>query len=319
VATSQTHTPVLLTEVLAALNVRDDGRYVDATFGRGGHSAEILARLDPGAGRGRLIALDRDPAAIAAGRARFCNDARLILVRAAFGDVANAVRAAMGSENWRGIFSGVLFDLGVSSPQLDDASRGFSFMQEGPLDMRMDTDAGATAAQWLAKASEVEIARTIRELGEERFAKRIARAIVTVRRDRPITTTAQLAAIVADAVPTREMGKHPATRTFQAIRMQVNDELKQIDSALKQSLELLASGGRLCVISFHSLEDRLVKNFIQKHAQEDPVYAGLPQVPSHARPKLKRVGRAIHPSDAEVARNPRARSAILRVAERLAA
>ncbi|HYM36673.1 MAG TPA: 16S rRNA (cytosine(1402)-N(4))-methyltransferase RsmH, partial [Steroidobacteraceae bacterium] len=299
-ATLHTHTPVLLTEVLTALNVRGDGLYVDATFGRGGHSAEILSRLDPKSkmdpeskmSPGRLIALDRDPAAIAAGRERFGNDARLILVRAAFGDIADAARKAMGTENWRGIFNGVLFDLGVSSPQLDDASRGFSFMQDGPLDMRMDTDAGATAAQWLAKAPEGEIARVIREFGEERFAKRIARAIVAVRRERPITTTAQLAAIVAEAVPTREMGKHPATRAFQAIRMQVNDELKQIDGALNQSLDLLASGGRLCVISFHSLEDRLVKNFIQKHSQEDPVYAGLPQVPPHARPKLKRVGRA---------------------------
>jgi 16S rRNA (cytosine1402-N4)-methyltransferase len=311
------HTPVLLEEALAALDVgkeRSHGWFIDATFGRGGHSQAILAALGPS---GRLIGLDRDPAAIAAGRARFGTEPRLMLVHRAFGEIASAVREGLKTE--QGVFNGVLFDLGVSSPQLDDASRGFSFMQDGPLDMRMDTAAPMNAAHWLAQAPEAEVARVLREYGEEKFAKRIARAIVTVRRDRPLTTTAQLATLVAEAVPTREPGKHPATRTFQAIRIQVNDELQQIDRALKQSLDLLASGGRLCAISFHSLEDRLVKNFIQKHSQEDPVYAGLPDVPPHARPKLKRIGRAIHASDEEIARNPRARSAILRVAERLAA
>jgi 16S rRNA (cytosine1402-N4)-methyltransferase len=192
-------------------------------------------------------------------------------------------------------------------------------MQDGPLDMRMDNLTGVTAADWLASAPEREIARVIHEYGEERFGKRIANAIVGARHDAAITTTAQLAAIVTAAVRTREPGKHPATRTFQAIRMQINNELPQIESALKQSLELLAPSGRLCAISFHSLEDRLVKQFMQRQSQEDPVYAGLPEVPSHARPKLKRVGKAIHASDAEVARNPRSRSAILRVAERVAA
>jgi 16S rRNA (cytosine1402-N4)-methyltransferase len=313
---------VLLDEALAALNVDSDDRrngwYIDATFGRGGHSSAILSQLGP---HGHLIALDRDPAAIAAGRERFGGESRLTLVYAAFGNLLNAVREVInrtdGGSPSR--FAGVLFDLGVSSPQLDDASRGFSFMHDGPLDMRMDNLAGVTAAEWLASAPEREIARVIHEYGEERFGNRIARAIIAARHDAPITTTTQLAAIVAAAVRTREPGKHPATRTFQAIRMQINNELPQIEGALKQSLELLAPGGRLCAISFHSLEDRLVKQFMQRQSQEDPVYAGLPDVPPHARPKLKRVGKAIHASDAEVARNPRSRSAILRVAERLAA
>jgi 16S rRNA (cytosine1402-N4)-methyltransferase len=317
VATKHVHTPVLLEEALAALNVCSDGHYVDATFGRGGHSAAILSRLGP---RGRLIALDRDSAAIAAGREKFGGESRLNLAHSAFGDLANAVREVLGADNkWSGIFNGVLFDLGVSSPQLDDASRGFSFMQDGPLDMRMDREQGVTAAQWLANAPEREISRVIHDYGEERFANRIARAVVIARGESPIITTAQLAAIVAGAVPRREPGKHPATRAFQAIRMQVNNELPQIESALKQSLDLLAPGGRLCAISFHSLEDRLVKNFMQRQSQEDPVYAGLPEVPPHARPKLKRIGRAIHSSETEVRRNPRARSAILRVAEKLVA
>ncbi len=321
-----THTPVLLDEALAALNIRSDGPenrwYIDATFGRGGHSAAILSRLGP---QGRLIALDRDPSAIAAGRQQFGDEPRLTLVRSAFGDLASAVREVVSSfaNNLGGGsslgFGGVLFDLGVSSPQLDDATRGFSFMQDGPLDMRMDNLAGFTAADWLASTPERDIARVLSEYGEERFTNRIARAIVAARHESPLTTTAQLSAIVCAAVPTREPGKHPATRTFQAIRMQVNNELPQIDSALKQSLELLAPGGRLCAISFHSLEDGRVKRFMQRQSQEDPVYAGLPDVPPHARAKLKRIGKPIHASDAEVARNPRARSAILRVAERLTA
>ncbi|HEX7116101.1 MAG TPA: 16S rRNA (cytosine(1402)-N(4))-methyltransferase RsmH, partial [Steroidobacter sp.] len=218
-----------------------------------------------------------------------------------------------------GSIDGVLLDLGVSSPQLDEPARGFSFAQDGPLDMRMDPGAGSPAADFIAKASEREIARVIREYGEERFAKRIAREIVTARRVEPIERTSQLAEIVARAVPTREPGKHPATRTFQAIRIHVNDELREIEAALNGALSVLATGGRLCVISFHSLEDGLVKRFMQKHSVEDPVYAGLPEVPPHARPKLRRVGRAIHPSEQEIASNPRARSAILRVAERTAA
>jgi 16S rRNA (cytosine1402-N4)-methyltransferase len=306
------HTPVLLDEVLAGLAVRADGRYCDATFGRGGHAAAILGALGPA---GRLIAIDRDPDAIRAAQARFAGEPRLTLIRGSFGQLEERVRAA-GLE---GELDGVLMDLGVSSPQLDEARRGFSFMQDGPLDMRMDNEAGQSAAQWLARASERDIVAVLRTLGEERFAGRIARAIVAARAVEPIERTGQLAAIVAAAVPTREPGKHPATRTFQAIRIHVNGELEALESALPQAVRLLAPGGRLCVISFHSLEDRIVKRYIRREEQGDPVYAGLPNVPPHARPRLKRVGKAIDASEAEVARNPRSRSAVLRVAERLAA
>jgi 16S rRNA (cytosine1402-N4)-methyltransferase len=213
----------------------------------------------------------------------------------------------------------VLLDLGVSSPQLDEARRGFSFMQDGPLDMRMDNESGLSAATWLARATEREIADVLFKLGEEKFSRRIARAIVAQRAQAPIATTRQLADIVAAAVPTREPGKHPATRTFQAIRIHVNRELEEVESALPQAVSLLAPGGRLCVISFHSLEDRLVKRFMRREAQGDPVYAGLPEIPPLARPRLRLVGGAVMPAAAEVAANPRARSAVLRIAERIAA
>ncbi len=306
------HTPVLPDEVLAGLAVRADGRYCDATFGRGGHTAAILGALGTG---GRVVAIDRDPDAIRAGQEQFAGEPRLTLVRGSFGQLEERVRAA-GLE---GELQGVLMDLGVSSPQLDEAGRGFSFMQDGPLDMRMDNEAGQSAAQWLARAGERDIVAVLRTLGEERFSGRIARAIVTARAIQPIERTGQLAAIVAAAVPTREPGKHPATRTFQAIRIHVNGELDALEAALPQAVRLLAPGGRLCVISFHSLEDRIVKRFMRREEQGDPVYAGLPEIPPHARPRLRRVGRAIDASDAEVARNPRARSAVLRVAEKLAA
>jgi 16S rRNA (cytosine1402-N4)-methyltransferase len=306
------HTPVLLDEVLGGLAVRPDGRYCDATFGRGGHTAAILRALGPA---GQVVAIDRDPEAVEAGRVRFARDLRLTLVRGSFGELEECVRAA----GLDGELDGVLLDLGVSSPQLDEARRGFSFMQDGPLDMRMDNEAGQSAAQWLAKATEREIADVLRTLGEERFARRIARAILAARAQGPLTRTGQLAEIVAAAVPTREPGKHPATRTFQAIRIHVNRELEQLESALPQAVRLLVPGGRLCVISFHSLEDRIVKRYIRREEQGDPVYAGLPTVPPHARPRLKRVDGAIMAGEAEVQSNPRARSAVLRVAERLAA
>jgi 16S rRNA (cytosine1402-N4)-methyltransferase len=306
------HTPVLRDEVLAGLAIRPAGRYCDATFGRGGHTAAILGALGPG---GRVVAIDRDPEAIRAGQRRYAGEPRLTLVRGSFGPLEERVRAA-GIE---GELDGVLLDLGVSSPQLDEAARGFSFMQDGPLDMRMDNEAGQDAAQWLAKASEREIGDVLRGLGEERFARRIARAIVAARGVEPIERTGQLAMLVAAAVPTREPGKHPATRTFQAIRIHVNRELEQLEAALPQAVRLLAPGGRLCVISFHSLEDRIAKRFIRREEQGDPVYAGLPHIPPHARPRLRRVGGAIVAGEAEVAANPRARSAVLRVAERLAA
>ena len=311
------HTPVLLEEVLAALEVNAGGRYLDATFGRGGHTARILERAGA---QGKVVAIDRDPEAIRAGRERFAASGalaqgRLTLVSSPFSQMARVVRE-MGMAQG---FNGVLLDLGVSSPQLDNAARGFSFAQDGPLDMRMNNTAGTTAADWVARTPEHEMVRVLREYGEERFAKRIAGAIVRARSEQPITRTLQLAQIVAGAVPVREPGKHPATRTFQAIRIAVNQEFEEIATALAAALEVLAPGGRLCVISFHSLEDAIVKRFMQSHSQEDPVYAGLPEVPLHARPKLRRVGRAIHPSAAEIDRNPRARSAIMRVAERLAA
>jgi 16S rRNA (cytosine1402-N4)-methyltransferase len=304
------HTPVLLDEVLAALDIRAQGRYLDATFGRGGHTAAILERVGK---EGRVVAIDRDPEAIRAGRERYAAQTRLTLVCGPFSRLS-AVVTQMGLA---GQFDGVLLDLGVSSPQLDDPRRGFSFTQDGPVDMRMDNSTGASAADFVAHASEREIARVVREYGEEKFAKRIARQIVAARRESPITRTLQLAEIVAAAVPTREPGKHPATRTFQAIRIHVNDELAEIQAALDGSLTALAPQGRLCAISFHSLEDGIVKRFMQKHSQEDPVYAGLPEVPPHAQPKLRRIGRTVHPSEAEVARNPRARSAVMRVAERI--
>ncbi len=306
------HTPVLLEEALAALAVREGGVYIDGTFGRGGHSAAILEKLGP---QGRLLAFDRDPMAIEAGRSRFAGDARLTLVHSEFSKIAQ-IAAQL---DLLGRVDGVLLDLGVSSPQLDDPTRGFSFGQDGPLDMRMNNSAGQSAASFVARASEQDLARVIREYGEERFANRIARAIVASRVVNPITRTAQLAHIVAEAVPTREPGKNPATRTFQAIRIHVNDEFGEIRTALDGSLKVLKPGGRLCVISFHSLEDGIVKRFIQTQSQGDPVYAGLPNIPDHAKPRLRKLGGAVHASESEIANNVRARSAVMRAAEKVGA
>jgi 16S rRNA (cytosine1402-N4)-methyltransferase len=303
------HQPVLLGEALEALAVREDGQYLDGTFGRGGHSTAILDRLGDS---GRLLAIDRDPDAVAAARTHLGADPRVRIEQGNFAEMrAISARAGFKSE-----FDGVLLDLGVSSPQLDRAERGFSFMAGGPLDMRMDPTHGPSAADWINSAPEREIADVIRRYGEERFARRIARALVTARQKSPITTTARLADVVAGAVRTREPGKHPATRTFQAVRIHVNDELRSLREGLDAALEMLAPGGRLAVISFHSLEDRIVKRFIRRHAREDEVWRGLPDVPEHARPKLAVVGRAVRPSARETADNPRSRSAVLRVAER---
>ncbi|HZF17307.1 MAG TPA: 16S rRNA (cytosine(1402)-N(4))-methyltransferase RsmH [Steroidobacteraceae bacterium] len=304
------HAPVLVEEVLAALEVKAEGWYCDATFGRGGHSAAILARLGE---RGRLIAFDRDAQAVAVGRGRFGEDPRFAIRHAAFASL-EAELDVLGVS--RGL-DGVIFDLGVSSPQLDDAARGFSFMRDGPLDMRMDTRQGQSAATWLARAPLEEIEEVIATLGEDRFARRIARAIVDRRSHRPFERTADLAAVIAGNVRTREPGKHPATRSFQAIRMHVNAELGQLESGLEAARRRLAGRGRLGVISFHSLEDRLVKRFMRRHAHADPMYAGLPMIPEAARPTLRIVGKAVRPSAAEIERNARARSATLRVAERL--
>ena len=291
-----------------ALQVDANGVYVDCTFGRGGHSGEILRRLGS---HGRLIALDRDPEAVAA--AKELADGRFVALHASFGHLKEAL-AERGIE----LADGVLMDLGVSSPQLEDAGRGFSFRLDGLLDMRMDVSRGITAAQWLATASEKQIAEVIKTYGEERFARQIARAIVAARPGRAIHTTRQLAQILEDAVRTREPGQDPSTRTFQAIRIFINQELEELSLGLAQCLELLKGGGRLVVISFHSLEDRIVKRFLRRQAQPAPVPRGLAVRESDREaPRLRLVGKPARPSQAEIAGNPRARSAILRVAEKL--
>ncbi len=301
---------MLVDEALAALALEAGGYYVDATFGRGGHTAQILQRVGTG---GRVLAIDRDPQAIAAGRRRFPDEMRLTLLHAAFADLATLVPAHSHGQPCRG----VLFDLGVSSPQLDDPERGFSFRADGPLDMRMDPTRGEPVSAWLARAGINEIREVIATLGEERFARRVAQAIVEARGENPIVRTSELAAIVAKAVRTREPGKHPATRTFQALRMFINDELEQLEKGLAAALEFLAPGGRLAVISFHSLEDRIVKRFMKRQTEIDPALADLPMLPTGAQPRLKPIGRKSRAIDAEVARNPRARSALLRVAEKI--
>ena len=304
---SGSHVSVLLQEAVAALNVRRDGVYVDATFGRGGHSRAILAQLGP---EGRLLALDRDPAAVAVGRA--LDDARFHMIHAPFSQLALAVTAAGVAE-----VDGVLFDLGVSSPQLDEAARGFSFRFDAPLDMRMDTSRGMTAAEWLNQAPVEEIARVVRDYGEERFAKAVARAIAQARTVTPLATTRQLATVVAGAVRTRERGQDPATRTFQAVRIFINRELEEIDEALPQAASLLKTDGRLVVISFHSLEDRKVKHYMRQESQGEQVPPEIPLPASALRGgRLALVGRAVKPDSQEAQTNPRARSATMRVATR---
>jgi 16S rRNA (cytosine1402-N4)-methyltransferase len=303
------HVPVLLDEVLQALKPRADGTYVDATYGRGGHALAILSCLGV---RGRLIALDRDPHAVKDARAKFAGDARFEISHGPFTMLGEAV----ARRGLTGRVDGILFDLGVSSPQLEDAARGFSFRADGPLDMRMDPGVGESAAEWLNRADESEIARVVHEYGEERFARRIARAIVQARAEQPVTTTAQLREIAARAVPTREPGKHPATRTFQAIRIHINRELDEIAQTLPQAVRALAPHGRLAVISFHSLEDRIVKQFLRREAKGDELPPDLPVRASEIHPCIHLVGKAIMPGATEIARNPRARSAVLRVAER---
>jgi len=299
------HEPVLLTEAIEALQVRPDGTYVDGTFGRGGHSRAILERLGP---QGRLIALDRDPEAERS--AQEIRDPRFTFARIPF----SALPDALGSRK----VQGMLFDLGVSSPQLDDPRRGFSFRADGPLDMRMDPTQGASAAQWLAVAEEKQIKEVVRNYGEERFAQQIAAAIVAARRSAPIERTGQLANLVAKAVRTREPGQDPATRTFQALRIHVNRELEEVSVMLPRALEHLEVDGRLAVISFHSLEDRIVKRFMQQAARPE-VPRRLPLRESEMpQPAVRIVGRAQRASAQEIRRNPRARSAILRVAARTA-
>ncbi|MDC7826845.1 MULTISPECIES: 16S rRNA (cytosine(1402)-N(4))-methyltransferase RsmH [Pseudomonadaceae] len=306
------HITVLLDEAVEALAVRADGCYMDGTFGRGGHSRLILERLGPD---GRLLGFDKDPLAIATGNALAAEDGRFVVVQRSFADLGEeaAARGLVGKVD------GLLLDLGVSSPQLDDAERGFSFLNDGPLDMRMNPDAGISAAQFIASASADEIARVFKEYGEERFAKRMARAVVERRELKPFERTADLAQVLTDANPAWEKGKNPATRAFQGLRIHVNNELGDLERGLDAALETLAVGGRLVVISFHSLEDRIVKQFMKRQAkgEADNLPRDLPIIPKAFEPRLKLLGKPIYAGEAELKANPRSRSAVMRVAEKL--
>ena len=302
----EAHVPVLLNETLEGLYVGDDGTYLDATFGRGGHARAVLAKLGP---RGRLLLMDRDPAAVAAARREFASDARVAIRHGNFADLADWDATLAGLD-------GVLLDLGVSSPQLDDAQRGFSFRADAPLDMRMDPTGGMSAADFLARANERQIADVLWNYGEERMSRRIARAIVARRADAPIARTGELAELVAGIVGRPPSGKHPATRSFQALRIAVNGEMDALQRGLRAAVARLRVGGRLCVISFHSLEDRAVKQFLRDQSQAPATRRGLPP-PAPESLSLRLIGHAQMPGEAELARNPRARSAVLRVAEKL--
>ncbi len=304
------HITVLLNEAVEALVTDTSGFYVDGTFGRGGHSGLILQQL---ALDGRLLGIDKDLTAIATANTRFGSDARFAIAHGSFAELA----ALIDERGMTGKVTGVLLDLGVSSPQLDEAERGFSFMQDGPLDMRMDQTCGQSAAEWVNSAGEDEITWVLKEFGEERFAKRMARAIIAERQKQPFTRTKHLAEVIKEANPAWEKGKHPATRAFQAIRIQVNNELGDLESVLDQALTVLAPGGRLVVISFHSLEDRVVKRFIRRQELGDPVPKGLPIRDDQLNKRMRSLGKAIKASDAEVNANVRSRSAVMRVAEKL--
>lgn len=305
------HKSVLLEQAVNSLLVDECGIYIDATFGRGGHARHILSRLDT---RGRLYALDRDPSAIETGQILAQQDSRFTINHASFADL----RQVADDNAITGKVNGILLDLGVSSPQLDDASRGFSFLHDGPLDMRMDPQSGPSAADWINSARESEIADVLKRFGEERYARRIARAIVQSRSEQPITSTGKLAEVVKQAHPRWERDKHPATRVFQGIRIFINQELEALRKALGQALGVLAVGGRLVVISFHSLEDKIVKKFISLQTKGDNFPRDLPITHSQLQPTLKSIGKAVRPNDSEIDQNPRSRSAIMRVAERIA-
>lgn len=309
--TEYSHISVLLEEAIYGLAIDPQGTYIDGTFGRGGHSGLILSELGE---QGHLIAIDRDPTAIAAAE-KFADDSRFSIEHIGFSELSQVAE----KHKILGKVQGILLDLGVSSPQLDDASRGFSFMNDGPLDMRMDTSKGQTAAEWLAIADVEDISWVLRTFGEEKHAWRIANAIVDYRAEQALTSTSQLAKLIATTAPQREIKKHPATRSFQAIRMYINSELDQIEKALNAALEVLAPGGRLVVISFHSLEDRLVKQFMKKHSQGKQVPRGMPIAEAELQKgkKLSLIGKRLKPSQSEVLRNVRSRSSVLRIAERL--
>lgn len=304
------HRPVLLSEVLEGLAIQPDGVYVDGTFGRGGHAGAILSELGP---EGRLLAMDKDPEAVLSAEQQFGADPRFEIEQGAFTQLGRLVaqRRLLGRVN------GLLLDLGVSSPQLDDAARGFSFSEDGPLDMRMDPGVGISAAEWLETAGEQAISKVLKTFGEERFARRIARAIIVSRESAPLRSTRQLAELIAAAVPVREHNKHPATRSFQAIRIYINHELDDIREVLELVPDMLAPHGRLAVISFHSLEDRIIKRFIREEYQGEPPPPEFPLAGMDHTPRLRPLGKAIRATAAEVDHNPRARSAVLRVAERL--
>jgi 16S rRNA (cytosine1402-N4)-methyltransferase len=305
------HLPVLLDEAVTALDVKPDGIYVDGTFGRGGHTRAILAKLSD---KGRVLGLDKDPAAIAAGKLLAEADHRFSIEQCSFAELTTPVNAHL----WQGKVDGILLDIGVSSPQLDMAERGFSFQKDGPLDMRMNPDSGISAAQWLATADMADIEVVLKTLGEERYGKRIARAIVETREHTPILTTKQLASLVDKASPSREKNKHPATRTFQAIRIYINNELEDLKAGLEQALDVLAVGGRLVVISFHSLEDRIVKRFFRDQALGDDYPSDFPIRAVDLNPRIRLIGKAIKAGKTELASNPRSRSAVLRIVEKLA-
>jgi 16S rRNA (cytosine1402-N4)-methyltransferase len=304
------HRPVLLAEVLEGLLIRPDGIYIDGTFGRGGHAGGILAELGA---KGRLLAMDRDPEAVQSAQRQFGGDPRFEIEQGTFTMLNHLVT----QRQLKGQVNGILLDLGVSSPQLDDPLRGFSFSDDGPLDMRMDPDTGISAAQWLAQADEQDISEVLFAFGEERYARRIARAIVRTREEAPLHTTRQLAELIAASAPVREKHKHPATRCFQAIRIFINHELEELQSVLEQVPEVLAWQGRLAVISFHSLEDRIVKRFIRHEYRGESPPPGMPVTGMEHTPRLRPVGKAIRPGREELVSNPRARSAVLRIAERL--
>jgi 16S rRNA (cytosine1402-N4)-methyltransferase len=307
----QPHITVLLDEAVDALVENASGFYVDGTFGRGGHSDRILERLDAD---GQLLAIDKDTSAIDVARHRFGSDARFAIEHTSFAELSRLV----GEREKAGKVDGILLDLGVSSPQLDEPERGFSFLNDGPLDMRMDQTRGMSAAEWVNTAAESELARVMKEYGEERFAKRMANAVVREREQSPITRTGRLAHILKEANPAWEKGKHPATRAFQGIRIHINNELGDLESVLDQALEMLVVGGRLVVISFHSLEDRLVKRFIRRHEKGDPVPRGVPLMESQLNRRLRSRSKAVKAGGDELGRNVRARSAVMRVAEKLA-
>ena len=305
-----THQPVLLEESLVALAVKPDGFYVDATYGRGGHSSALLTQLGE---NGRLLAIDQDPEAIIAAKKRFGNDARFEIVHGNFESLGDIV----ASHGMRQKVDGILLDIGVSSPQLDDASRGFSFLKPGKLDMRMNPEAGQSASQWLATVEEHELITVLRRYGEERFAKRIAHAIIEARVNTEINDTVQLADLISAAVPKKEKHKHPATRSFQAIRIFVNRELEVLERTLQSAVDMLAIGGRLVVISFHSLEDRIVKRFMRDLARGPQMPKDLPLMQKDIAQPFRLVSRAVKPTEKEIAANPRARSSVLRVLERV--